>query len=102
MPDRPPHLNRLEYLSFTPDKAPPVEAAETFAVEKAVVDAGSGLDLVVRLDEGRVGPNRVQVEVRAPEAGLSGLVLTFEAPIGSGASTIVQPIPLTGMYWTSL
>jgi len=34
--------------------------------------------------------------VSKPETGLSGLVLTFYPPDGSGLSPISQPIPLTG------
>lgn len=82
-------------LSFTPAKVDD-EPREDWAVEKAVVDTASGLNLVVRLDPGRVGPNRLQVEVLAPETGLSGLTVSFVAPVNSGADTIVQPIPLTG------
>jgi copper transport protein len=82
-------------MSFTPAKAPEEPTTE-FAVEKAVVDTTSGLNMVVRLEPGRVGQNRLQVEVLAPETGVSGLTVSFVAPVGSGADTIVQPIPLTG------
>ncbi len=82
-------------MSFTPAKVDE-EPVQEFAVEKAVVDTTSGLNLVVRLDPGRVGQNRLQVEVLAPETGLSGLTVTFVAPANSQADTIVQPIPLTG------
>lgn len=82
-------------LSFTPAKADEPESAE-FAIEKVVNDVESGLNVVVRLDPGRVGQNRLQVEVVAPETGVSGLTVSFVAPIGTGAETIVQPILLTG------
>jgi len=82
-------------MSYTPAKAPEDEVTD-FAIEKSVVDTASGLDLVVRLDPGRVGENRLQVEVLAPETGVSGLTVSFVAPAGSGVDTLSQPIPLTG------
>jgi copper transport protein len=82
-------------MSYTPAKAPDEDLAD-FAIEKSVVDTQSGLDLVVRLQPGRVGQNRLQVEVVGPETGVSGLTVSFVAPAGSGVDTLVQPIPLTG------
>lgn len=82
-------------MSFTPSKASE-EPTQEFTVEKGVVDTASGLNLVVRLEPGRVGENRLQVEVLAPDTGVSGLTVSFVAPAGSGLDTIVQPIPLTG------
>ena len=82
-------------MSYTPAKAPDEDLTE-FAIEKSVVDTQSGLDLIVRLQPGRVGQNRLQVEVIAPETGVSGLTVSFVAPAGSGVDTLVQPVPLTG------
>lgn len=82
-------------LSFTPDKV--VVADETeWAIEEVINDTTSGLELVVRLEPGRVGENRLQVEVVAPQTGVSGLTVSFVAPLGSGVDTMTQPIALTG------
>ena len=82
-------------LSFTPDKVAVAETVE-WAIEKRITDPASGLELVVRLEPGRVGTNRLQVEVVSPETGVSGLTVTFIGPAGSTANTMSQPIALTG------
>lgn len=82
-------------LSFTPAKSTTVQA-ETFAVERRVVDPGSAVELVVRLDPGTVGLNRLRVEVSSPPTGLAGLEVVLIPPAGSGGNEIVQPIPLSG------
>lgn len=82
-------------MSLIPDKVEVVEEME-WAIEKPINDTASGLQLVVRLDPGRVGTNRLQVEVLAPETGVSGLTVSFVAPTGTAAETMTQPISLTG------
>ncbi|MFV0309427.1 MAG: CopD family protein [Desertimonas sp.] len=82
-------------LSFTPDKVAVAERID-WAVEEVINDPNSGLELVVRLEPGRVGENRLQVEVVAPESGVSGLSVSFVAPLGTEVDTMTQPIALTG------
>jgi hypothetical protein len=82
-------------LALEPGKLP-AEDGPDFAVTEEIVDEDAGIDLVVQLDPGRVGLNRLRVEVREPETGLDGLELTFIPPVGSNAGSVVQAIPLTG------
>ena len=86
-------------LAFTPnsiDDTPriPYEVNAPISIEQNGEEA---LDLVLRLTDDRVGLVGMEVDVRSPDSGLSGLTITFVAPpndltIGS----IVQPLPLTG------
>jgi len=82
-------------LSFTPAKAS-VAQLDTFAVERRVVDPTSGIELVVALEPGTVGTNRLRVEVTSPPSGLAGLEVVLIPPVGSGGNEIVQSIPLSG------
>jgi copper transport protein len=82
-------------LALEPGKLPAEEGPD-FAINEPIVDPDVGVDLTVSLDPGRVGMNRLRVEVRQPETGLSGLVVTFVPPVGSNANEVVQRIPLTG------
>jgi copper transport protein len=81
-------------LSFTPGKVDTDEV--DYAIEETIVDEANGLDITVSLDPGRVGQNALRVEVREPEADITGLMLTFVPPTGSSAPTIEQPISLSG------
>jgi copper transport protein len=81
-------------LDLPPGKVPAPEV--DFAIEEPIVDTTSGLDMTVSLDPGRVGPNTLRVEVRAPESGLAGLTVSFVPPVGSDLPIIEQPIPLGG------
>ena len=62
-------------LSLDPDKLPEDDGVD-FAITEDVSDPDAGIDLTVSLDPGRVGLNRLRVEVREPETGLDGLELT--------------------------
>lgn len=83
-------------MSFAPAKAPDTSAI-TYRIVKPFVDPNaSQIDLTVSLAPGQVGGNRLRVEVRAPASGITGLVVDFVPPTGSGLQTISQPIPLSG------
>jgi copper transport protein len=82
-------------LSLDPGKLTEDDDVD-FAIEEDVRDPEVGIDLTVLLDPGRVGLNRLRVEVREPETGLSGLQLRFTPPVGTDAGVVIQRIPLTG------
>lgn len=82
-------------LALEPGKLP--EPTVEFAIEEPIVDAASGTDLTVSLDPGRVGVNTMRVDVRAPETGLTDLLVRLTPPVGSNRPTIEQPIALTGV-----
>jgi methionine-rich copper-binding protein CopC len=82
-------------LSLDPGKLPEDDGVD-FAIEEDIRDPEAGIDLTVLLDPGRVGTNRLRVEVREPETGLDGLELRFSPPVGSDAGVVIQRIPLTG------
>ena len=54
------------------------------------------LDVTVSLTQDTPGLVGMEVEVDAPEANLSQLVVVFTAPPNPDVGTITQPIPLTG------
>ncbi|MFZ9042219.1 MAG: CopD family protein [Ilumatobacteraceae bacterium] len=82
-------------LTLTPPKADPL-GNESYLDAMVFQHAPSGLDAVVRVGPGFAGPTGLRVDVRAPEAGISSLLLRFIPPEGSGAATVEQPIPATG------
>ncbi len=82
-------------LSLDPGKLPEDDGID-FAIEKDIRDPEAGIDLTVLLEPGRVGTNRLRVEVREPDTGLDGLELRFSPPVGSDAGVVIQRIPLTG------
>ncbi len=82
-------------LALEPGKLPAAEGPD-FVVNETITDPDAGVDLTVSLDPGRVGMNRLRVEVREPQTGLSGLELTFVPPLGSDADLVIQRIPLRG------
>ena len=82
-------------LGLAPGKLPDSDDV-SFELEEVFVDEASGIELTVALDPVRVGVNRLRVEVREPESGLTGLEVSFIPPDGSNEGTIVQTIPLTG------
>ena len=82
-------------LSLEPEKLPEDDGVD-FAISEDIRDPDAGIDLTVSLDPGRVGLNRLRVEVHEPETELAGLELRFTPPIGSDAGEVIQPIPLTG------
>ena len=54
------------------------------------------LDVTVRLTQDTPGLVGMEVEVDAPESGLSGLEVVFTAPPNPEIGSISQPVPLTG------
>jgi putative copper export protein len=83
-------------MSFVPAKAP-VDQVERFALNIPFADEATGVEIDIRLQPGRVGVNRLRVEVSAPDGGLSGLQVAFVPPADSGLATIEQDLPgLTG------
>jgi len=65
-----------------------------FAVRETITEDTLDFEVDVFLSPGRIGLNDIRVEVSRPETGLSGLVLTFYPPEGSGQNPISQPIAL--------
>jgi copper transport protein len=82
-------------LALEPAKLPAEEGPD-FAVSKTITDPDAGVDLTVSIDPSQVGMNRLRVEVREPETGLSGLEVTFVPPVGTNANEVIQRIPLHG------
>jgi copper transport protein len=54
------------------------------------------LDVTIKLTQDTPGLVGMEVDVNAPEANLSGLVVVFTAPPNPDIGTISQPVPLTG------
>ena len=82
-------------LSFTPGKVPASDEVD-YAIEETIVDPEADIDLTVSLAPGQVGLNKLRVEVRQPETGLTGLTVTFLPPEGSELGSISQTVPLSG------
>ena len=63
-------------------------------IEVAEVDLEVGVKLT---DDDIVGPVGLEVEVKSPDAGITGLRVVFTAPPNDlNLGTVVQPVPLTG------
>lgn len=82
-------------LTLTPGKVPDNDG--DFAVSETVTLDELDFEVDVFLSPGRIGLNDIRVEVTRPQTGLSGLVLTFYPPEGSGRTPISQPISLTSV-----
>lgn len=82
-------------LTLTPPKVDPL-ANEVYLEAMVFQHAPTGLDATVRVGPGVAGPTGLRVDVRAPEEGLTSLVLTFIPPENSGAFIVQQAIPLSG------
>ncbi|MGH9137930.1 MAG: copper resistance CopC/CopD family protein [Acidimicrobiales bacterium] len=82
-------------LALDPGKIPDDDTGD-FAIAEPFTDQELNFEVEVRLRPGRIGLNELEVIVRQPEAGLSGLEIRFHPPQGSNVSTIIQPIALTG------
>ena len=68
-----------------------------YAVSRSFEVPEGDLDVTVKLTRDTVGPAGMEVEVEAPEAGLSGLEVILTAPPNDTIGTITQPVPnLTG------
>ena len=82
-------------LSLQPGGLSAAESAPDYAsITRLTVE---DLDLTVQLG-GRVGRNGLRIEVASPTSGLTNLVVTFTAPAGTQAATVVLTVPaaLTG------
>lgn len=82
-------------LTLTPPKVDPL-ANETYLEAMVFEHAPSGIDAVVRVGPGFAGPTGLRVDIRAPQEGISSLLLRFIPPEGSGVATVEQSIPATG------
>lgn len=80
-------------LTLTPGKVSDNDG--DFAVSETVSLDELDFEVDVFLSPGRIGLNDIRVVVTRPQTGLSGLVLTFYPPEGSGRTPISQPIALT-------
>lgn len=80
-------------LTLDPGKVPDNDG--DFAVRETITEDTLDFEVDVFLSPGRIGLNDIRVEVTRPETGLSGLVLTFYPPDGSGRGPISQPVALT-------
>jgi len=91
-------------VSLTPARVDPL-ADEDYLPAISFVDPTSGIDAKVSVAPGRVGPNGLKVEIEAPEAGVSNVVVRLIPPLGAapcdivtqtGGCEVIQPIALTG------
>jgi copper transport protein len=75
------------------DNTPAIDYAITRTIEIPDRD----FDVTVKLTSARASIQGLEVEVFAPDSGLSGLEIVFTAPPNeSNVGTITQPVPLSG------
>ncbi len=74
------------------DTTPTIDYAITRTLEVPEAD----FEVTVRLTRDTVGPAGMEVEVEAPEEGMSNLEIILTAPPNPEVDTITQPVPLTG------
>ena len=67
-----------------------------YAIEQHFEVPEGDLDVTVKLTQDTPGLVGMEVEVDAPESGMSQLVVVFTAPPNPDVATITQPVPLTG------
>jgi putative copper export protein len=82
-------------LALTPPNADAGNAI-SYVIDRQFEVAEADLDVTVRLTSDLPGPVGMEVEVDAPESGLSMLEIVFTAPPNIDIGTITQPVPLTG------
>ncbi len=82
-------------LALTPPNADATSSI-SYVIEQRFVVAEADLDVTVKLTQDTPGLAGLEVDVDAPESGLSGLVVVFTAPPNDQIGTIEQPVPLTG------
>lgn len=76
------------------DTTPQIPYAVSTTISVPEVDLEVGIRLT---DDDIVGPVGMEVEVRSPETGLSGLEVVFTAPPNElNLGSVTQPVPLTG------
>lgn len=97
-------LNQAPGKADGPGAGGGAAASSSFAQRRAVLINSSTsegvvlLDMELFVDPARVGANTIRVVVDRPEAGLSGLTLTFSPPAGMGGTTetVINLAALTG------
>jgi copper transport protein len=68
-----------------------------YAISRTIEVPDRGFEVTVKLTQARAAVSGLEVEVFAPENGLSGLEIVFTAPPNdTDVGTITQPVPLTG------
>lgn len=82
-------------LALTPPNVDAGSSIDYVIVQQFVV-AEADLDVTVKLTQDTPGSVGLEVDVDAPESGLSGLEIVFTAPPNDTVGTITQPVPLTG------
>jgi len=82
-------------LSLNPSNVPTGPEID-YAIAVEVDAPEADLDVTVRLTSDRVGLAGMEVEVDAPDEGLSGLEVILTAPANDTIGTITQPVPLMG------
>ncbi len=82
-------------LALTP---PNVDAGDSisYVIERQFEVPEADLDITVKLTSDLPGLVGMEVDVDAPETGLSGLEIVFTAPPNGEIGTITQPVPLPG------
>lgn len=68
----------------------------SYASETKFQIVEADLDVSVKLTRDTVGTAGLEVEVRDPDEGLTGLEIVLTAPPNPDIDTITQPVPLTG------
>jgi putative copper export protein/methionine-rich copper-binding protein CopC len=79
--------------------APPNATASStlsYVIERQFEVVEADLDVTVKLSSDIVGTVGIEIEVDAPDSGLSGLEIVFTAPTNPAVDTITQPVPLPG------
>lgn len=79
------------------DEAPSID----YAISRSIEVPEADLDVTIRLTRDRLlpdgtAPSGLEVDVSAPETGLSNMEVVFTAPPNDEVGTITQPVPLTG------
>ena len=69
---------------------------DQYVIERQFEVPEADLDVTVKLTPDTPGLVGMEVDVDAPETGLSGLEIVFTAPPNDEIGTITQPVPLTG------
>lgn len=68
-----------------------------YAISRTIEVPDRDFEVTVKLTQARAAVSGLEVEVFAPENGLSGLEIVFTAPPNdTDVGTITQPVPLTG------
>jgi copper transport protein len=80
-------------VALVPPNADAAGNSIDYVIERQFEVPEADLEVTVRLGPDTAGLVGLEVEVDAPESGLSGLAIVFTAPTDA---TITQPVPLTG------